>query len=245
LSSGTTKILIDNGLPMKTLAARLREIGETIEGLSGIVLSHAHTDHVSGVVRAVRHCISRGVALPVYVTEATNALIKWGDLERPPVRYFEAGKAFEVGDLRIQPWSVPHDCVDAVGFIVESNHAKIGVATDLGYIPDALRWTFRSIDALMIESNHDLAMLMAGPHPHNVKLRVSGELGHLSNGDTEEYLRGDLGRAVRHVMLAHLSRTCNDPAAVRERAQEALLRRGSNASLTIAAQDRRTEVVEL
>jgi phosphoribosyl 1,2-cyclic phosphodiesterase len=223
----------------------MAEIGERLEDVAAICISHAHTDHVSSLARVMKERIRRGRALPAYLTQATSTLIDWDGLECPPVKYFEPGKAFEIGELRISPWTVPHDCLQPVGFVVESNHAKIGIATDLGYVPDSLRFKFRDVDALLIESNHDLDMLMAGPHPMNVKVRVAGKFGHLSNSDTEEYLRTDLGPGVRHVVLGHLSRTCNLQGAVFERAQEALLQRGSAASLTIAEQDKRTELITI
>ena len=132
ISSGDTRILLDQGLPVKTLVSRLTSIGESLSDLTAIVVSHGHGDHVSGLARTVRAGISRGRAIPAYLTPATADLIDWEGLQRPPVSYFEAGSKFEIGDLQIQSFSVSHDCQDPVAFTVTDRFgAKSCVAVDL------------------------------------------------------------------------------------------------------------------
>jgi phosphoribosyl 1,2-cyclic phosphodiesterase len=245
ISTDTTRILVDCGISVKQLAARLAEIGEKPERISGIAISHAHGDHVNGLARLVRHGIKRGRAIPTYLSEYTAPVIDWDGLEAPPVKLFKAGSSFVIGDIEVSSFSTPHDCVDPVAFTLRSNGSKVGIATDLGFIPDAIRARFRGCQAVLLESNHDTEMLRVGPHPHHVKIRVGGRYGHLSNHDTTDYLAGELDPDVQHVMLLHLSQDNNLPQLARMGAEIALRRRGIAASLTIAEQDKRTEIIEI
>jgi len=245
IRAGSTRILIDAGLSVKQLVARLAEIGEKPENLSAILITHEHADHVAGLARLVKHGIKRGRAIPVYLTARTAEQIWWDGVEAPPVSLFQPGKTFVLGDLEIVGFTVPHDCVDPVSFVVRSNGSKMGIATDLGYIPDALRANFRDCQAVLIESNHDTEMLRCGPHPNNVKIRVAGRYGHLSNADTIDFLSRDLNAEAQHVMLLHLSQDNNMPELALGGAGEILSHRGMRASLSVATQDRRTEIIEI
>ena len=247
LSSGSTKIIIDNGLSLRTLAERLRQIGENIEGLTACVIGHEHGDHLSGVAKLTRERIRRGRIMPTYLSRPTAELIDWDGLERPPVAYFEAGKRFEIGDLQIFPISCAHDAVDPVAFVVTDRAgAKAVVATDMGSIPEALTLYARGAGVILLESNHDTELLRQSAYPDVVKRRISGECGHLSNAAVRVWIRRELDPAVRHLVLGHISRNTNEPRRVLEGAQEALSSRGlTDCRLSLATHQAATPVIEL
>lgn len=140
----------------------------------------------------------------------------------PAVEYFRAGISFDIGDICVTPFTVPHDAVDPVGFIFQAEGMRIAIATDLGYLPPNVRMHLQRADLLMIESNHDLEMLRDGPYPWAVKQRVLSRVGHLSNDAVGEYLANEYDGAARFVVLAHLSESNNLPELARISAERAL-----------------------
>lgn len=140
----------------------------------------------------------------------------------PAVEYFQSGNPFRIGDIAVTPFTIPHDAVDPVGFVFETEGARLGVATDLGYIPSNLHVHLRRCDILMIESNHDLEMLRDGPYPWAVKQRVMSRVGHLSNDATAEFLAHRYDGHATYVVLAHLSESNNLPELARIAAEKAL-----------------------
>ncbi len=140
----------------------------------------------------------------------------------PAVEYFNAGAAFDIGDLRITPFTIPHDAMDPVGFIVEAEGVRVAIATDLGYMSPNIALHLRRADLLMLESNHDLEMLRDGPYPWSVKQRVLSRVGHLSNDAVSEYLSRDYDGGARYIVLAHLSESNNLPELARLSAERAL-----------------------
>jgi phosphoribosyl 1,2-cyclic phosphodiesterase len=145
----------------------------------------------------------------------------------PSVSYFEAGKGFAVGDIDVQPFTIPHDAADPVGFVFEGEGVRIGFATDLGYMPANARQALRRCDVLLLESNHDTEMLRDGPYPWSVKQRVMSRVGHLSNEAAAEFLERNYDGQARYVILAHLSESNNLPALARVSAERALCDRMS------------------
>lgn len=140
----------------------------------------------------------------------------------PAVEYFSAGEGFHVGDVSVIPFTIPHDAVDPVGFIFQVDGARIGFATDLGYMPPNAKRHLRKCDVLLLESNHDLDMLRDGPYPWSVKQRVMSRVGHLSNLAAAEFLEGDYDGSAAYVVLAHLSESNNLPELARVSAERAL-----------------------
>jgi phosphoribosyl 1,2-cyclic phosphodiesterase len=145
----------------------------------------------------------------------------------PSVSYFEAGKGFAVGDIDVEPFTIPHDAADPVGFVFEGEGVRIGFATDLGYMPANARQALRCCDVLLLESNHDTEMLRDGPYPWSVKQRVMSRVGHLSNEAAAEFLERNYDGQARYVILAHLSESNNLPALARVSAERALCDRMS------------------
>lgn len=140
----------------------------------------------------------------------------------PRVEYFAAGEAFSVGDITVSPFTIPHDAADPVGFVLEAEGVRIGLATDLGYMPAHASMRLRGCNVLVLESNHDLEMLRDGPYPWSVKQRVMSRVGHLSNDAAAEFLEKSYDGQAAYVVLAHLSESNNLPELARIAAERAL-----------------------
>jgi phosphoribosyl 1,2-cyclic phosphodiesterase len=145
----------------------------------------------------------------------------------PQVEYFQAGQPFEIGDIAVSPFTIPHDAADPVGFVFRAEGVRMAFATDLGYIPPNVKAQLQSVDLLLLESNHDLEMLRDGPYPWSVKQRVLSRVGHLSNEATAEFLENSYDGQAAYVILAHLSESNNLPELARVSAERALLGRAS------------------
>jgi len=157
----------------------------------------------------------------------------------PAVEYFEAGQPFEIGDIQLSPFTIPHDAADPVGFVFRADGVRMGFATDLGYIPPNVKAQLGGVDLLLLESNHDLDMLRDGPYPWSVKQRVLSRVGHLSNEAAAEYLEKEYDGQAAYVILAHLSENNNLPELARVAAERALNGRASLLAnrLLLAAQN--------
>src|SRR5438309_10432505 len=145
--------------------------------------------------------------------------------ERPRLEKFEpfeSGHRFQVGDVEVRPFTIPHDAADPVGFTFRAEGIKVGVATDLGYMPASVRDHLRGCDLLMIESNHDLEMLRVGPYPWSVKQRVMSRVGHLSNESLAQFFVQDYDRCASYIVLAHISVQNNHPEIALRAAEAAL-----------------------
>jgi phosphoribosyl 1,2-cyclic phosphodiesterase len=239
--------LIDAGLSVRELTRRLAEIGETPEDLDAVLITHEHSDHISGLPRLVRWREKKKKPLPVFVSKLTSPMIDWdaetsGSSAPAHVEQFQAGSGWTIGNIAIQSFTIPHDAVDPVGFCFHAEGVKVGIATDLGYMPESIKIHLRRVQMLLLESNHDLEMLKVGPYPWSVKQRVMGRNGHLSNSHTCDYLEGDLDNGVQTLILGHLSEHNNHPEIVRMGAEQSLQLRGLAPRLVIAEQSRQTEV---
>jgi phosphoribosyl 1,2-cyclic phosphodiesterase len=140
----------------------------------------------------------------------------------PAVEYFHSGTSFCIGDLDITPFTIPHDAADPCGFVFSAEGIRMAVATDLGYMPPNVKAALKRIDALLLESNHDLEMLRDGPYPWSVKQRVLSRVGHLSNHATAEFLSNDYDGGATYIVLGHLSESNNAPELARIAAEQAL-----------------------
>jgi phosphoribosyl 1,2-cyclic phosphodiesterase len=145
----------------------------------------------------------------------------------PAVEYFQAGEPFEIGDISISSFTIPHDAADPVGFVFRAEGVRIGFATDLGYIPPNVKAQLKGLDLLLLESNHDREMLRDGPYPWAVKQRVMSRVGHLSNEAAAEFLENGYDGQAAYVILAHLSESNNLPDLARVTAERALIGRAS------------------
>jgi phosphoribosyl 1,2-cyclic phosphodiesterase len=225
---------------MREAGKRLAAIGEDLTRLDAILITHEHSDHVAGLPVLARN---KNVHAAIYMTWLTEPAIDWGT-GQPRLEKFQAGASFPIGDIEVQSFSIPHDAIDPVGFCFQAEGVRIGVATDLGYVPDSIKFHLRRTDLLLLESNHDLDMLKVGPYPWAVKQRVMSRVGHLSNLVMSDFLMGDLDSSTAHLVLGHISEQNNHPEIVRMVAAEALERRGLQTRLCLAAQRTSTEVFQ-
>jgi len=231
LATERTRLLIDVGLSRKETFERLERIGVSPQSLTAILITHEHSDHVSGLPVLAKP--RDGFQIPVYVSRLTAPAIPLGDCV-PNLELFQAGASFTIGDFDITSFTIPHDAVDPVGFSFRAEGIKVSIVTDLGYMPDSVRMQLRGSDALLLESNHDLNMLKVGPYPWSVKQRVMGRMGHLSNDAACSFVREDLDNRTSTLILGHLSEHNNHPELVRQAAMEALNGRSLFTRLLIA-----------
>jgi phosphoribosyl 1,2-cyclic phosphodiesterase len=145
----------------------------------------------------------------------------------PSVQYFQAGRPFQIGDISVSPFTIPHDAADPVGFVFQAEGVRMALATDLGYVPPNVKAQLNRVDLLLLESNHDLEMLRDGPYPWQVKQRVLSRVGHLSNEATAEFLESGYDGQATYVILGHLSESNNLPDLARVTAERALAGRAS------------------
>jgi phosphoribosyl 1,2-cyclic phosphodiesterase len=233
-----TCILVDAGLGKREAMTRLAAIGEAVEDLQAILVTHEHSDHVSGLIP-----IAKQSKAPIFVTRLTADTIPWGDFV-PTLESFGAGTCFTIGDIDVSSFTVPHDAIDPVGFCFRTQGIKLGLVTDLGYMTDSIKFHLRGTDLLVLESNHDLEMLKVGPYPWSVKQRVMGRKGHLSNEVVSDFIRFDLDCTISTLVLGHLSEHNNHPEIVRNTAGRALdgAGRALFTRLVVAEPKQQTEV---
>ncbi len=225
LASSRARLLVDAGLSCRETCRRMANVGEDFRQLTAILISHEHSDHIEGL-----WVLARKLDIPVYMSAATySAWQRWArakyDGVRPAVaklETFQAGRSFTIADITINPFTIPHDAVDPVGFTFRADGVKIGMVTDLGYMPLSVMDNLRRCDGLMIESNHDIEMLRGGPYPWAVKQRVMSRVGHLSNEALAEFFLSDYDGSAAFLVLAHLSEQNNHPDLARRTAERAL-----------------------
>lgn len=234
----TTRILVDAGLSGRQIAQRLEPLSRTIDQLTAIILTHEHSDHTRalGVL-----CKSR--PLPVYANrltaEAVQADPEWKDKARISWRLFSTGHPFEVGDLTVETFSVPHDAYDPVGFVIRHGSHALGVLTDLGHVTKLVTERCRAMDALVLESNHDVKLLQEDTvRPWVTKQRIMSRHGHLSNDAAATLACEVASDKLRHVFLAHLSRDCNRPELAQRVVGDKLRKLGAHhVAVAVAKQD--------
>jgi len=202
-----TRILIDAGLSARKTAERLADIGERVEDIDAICVSHEHGDHIAGI-----RVLQKTYGMPVYANGVTrDAILR--DSKQAGLKWcqFTTGFPFPIGDFSVHPFSVPHDADDPVGFIFSAGSLKVGVATDIGKVTNVLRERLRKCHAVVIEANHDEELLEASTRPWSLKQRISGNRGHLSNRAAAALMAEIAGDGLQHLFLAHLSSDCNSP----------------------------------
>jgi phosphoribosyl 1,2-cyclic phosphodiesterase len=207
VEAGGARLLFDAGISGRQAERRLAALGRDIRRVDALLISHEHADHVrcAGIYQ-------RKFGLPLYATPGTlDAAERGGDLgPLGEVRPFAAGEAIAVGRAAVHTLPTPHDGADGVAFVVDDGR-RLGLLTDLGHPFGALDAVVASLDAVVLESNHDADMLAAGPYPQALKGRIRGPGGHLSNLEAAELLARAADGRLRWACLAHLSEQNNDP----------------------------------
>ena len=203
--SGETLLLVECGLALSKIVGYLAAHQVAPADLSGILLTHEHSDHS----RSARQ-LSDAYGIPFFATQGTLDHRTLRDSRL--ARLVFPDRRFSLGDLEILPFPVPHDGREPVGYRLASQSGTVCVTTDLGFVPNKVISHFRDTDLLVLEANHDEAMLQAGPYPAFLKRRVLGNLGHLSNVATADALVACRDRVAPRVWLAHLSQVNNSPS---------------------------------
>ena len=236
---GNTRLLIDAGKPGRTIENALKGIGADIRTVSGVLITHEHSDHIAGA-----GVLARKYHLPLYATTGT-----WKAMEDkigtvpPDMRYeITAGQEFYLGSIGVAPFSIPHDAADPVGFRLYGGGVSVSTATDLGYFSDEVWSNVAGSTLVLLESNHDPDMLRANPrYTAALKARILGDHGHLSNEDCAEALLRLVSAGTSDVILGHLSGENNTPTLARRVSGTALeregIRTGEDVRLQVALRD--------
>lgn len=207
LCTGNTHVLLDCGFGLKDSVARMARLGVSPEQLNGILVTHEHGDHVSGVGR-----LARKYNIPVWLSHGTRQALPKAFADIGSLHEIDPHQEFSIQDIQVQPYPVPHDAAEPVQFVFGNGVRRLGVLTDTGCDTPHIKSKLSGCDALVLECNHDSEMLMNGDYPCSLKRRVAGRLGHLSNQQSAELLADlDFSR-LQHLVAAHLSSRNNTPA---------------------------------
>ena len=221
---GRTRLLIDAGKSGKTIEDALTSIGADIRSLSGVLITHEHSDHISGA-----GVLARKYHLPIYATRETWWAMKdkLGKIPADSMREIEAGKDFWLGDIGVSPFSIPHDAADPVGFRLYGGRLSVSTATDLGVFSENVYARVAGSTLVLLESKHDPDLLRANPrYSAALKARILGDRGHLSNEACSAALLRLIDAGTTHVILGHLSGENNTPVLARKVSTEAMMREG-------------------
>lgn len=204
IESGETRLIFDFGLSCKATVSRLEEIGIMPISLSGIFISHEHLDHCRGL-----KVFSKKYNVPIYANEPTAQLLE-NDL-RPSIkiRRILSQEEIKIGEIKVHPFSVPHNSADPLGFTISAKKKKAGILTDCGYATGLIKQRLKDVDLLLIESNYDEGMLTNSSYPWSIKQRIRGRLGHLSNKDAAALIAELFEGRSANVILGHISENTN------------------------------------
>lgn len=247
------RVLLDAGLPLRETRARAEALGLDLAGASELLLTHEHADHCAGA-----GVLARKLGVLVRGTAGTLGALR----DRPPAELLAplaAGETLLLGggtgagarlaSLRVTPVALPHDAAEPVAYVFEERTplgvARAAVVTDLGCTPPAVAEALQGLDALVLEFNHDLRMLLEGPYPAALKARIRSRVGHLSNAQAAALLTQLAHPGLRCVALAHLSEHNNTPSLARRAAEAALARAGCDAALSVGEQSGPIEPLEV
>ena len=234
VQQGVTKVLVDAGLAGKRIEERLQAVDVAGADLHALVVTHEHSDHIHGV-----GVLARRFDLPVWMTRGTfeGSKKKFRGTER--IRIFDNDEGFDIGDLYFQPFSISHDAVDPVNFVVRSGQSALAIATDMGTVTQLVYQRIRGADLVIMETNYDRELLMNGPYPWDLKQRISGNRGHLANEKAADTLCSLAQEGLQQAVLAHLSDKNNRPELAEGVCREDLKARGVNQfMLSVAEQER-------
>lgn len=207
VSHGGTHILIDAGISMRRIVASAAQAGLTMGNIGGVLITHEHSDHVSGLKTLLKNY---PVELYAPHTVANRIMGMLPDA-MGRTHIIPVGERFTIGELSLTAFHTSHDTDESVGYRIDADGESFAVATDTGRVTDEMLSELTGVDAVLIEANHDVQRLLDGPYPPYLKRRILADTGHLSNADCAALARTLVERGTRQVILGHLSRTNNTP----------------------------------
>jgi len=206
LESGRTRVLVDCGFGVRETALRLARLGVAPDSIRAVLVTHEHSDHGRGVAR-----FAARFGCEIRLTHGCHAMLAVST-EMPAADIIDSHAAFSVDDLEFQPYPVPHDAREPVQYVASDGVRRFGLLTDIGHVTEHMAGMLRGCDALVLECNHEVAMLKAGSYPPSLKARILGRYGHLDNQASADLLRQVAHPGLQHVVAAHLSEENNTPA---------------------------------
>ena len=242
VESDGVAVLIDAGFSGRDLEQRIESVGVSVSSLAGIVISHDHGDHTRGM-----GILARRFGVPLYLTDKTRVACTALLSGKEKVELYASQQPFQIGPFEVQPFLTVHDAADPVAIAVEHKPtgSRLGIATDLGRPTASVRASLRNCHVLVLEANHDEAMLWNGPYPWSVKQRIASSHGHLSNRAAADLVKELPHPGLGAVILAHLSVHCNSAGVALEIPQKVLDRLGFKGTLQVAPQDRPMEPIDV
>lgn len=208
VGSDNTHLMVDAGISGRKIEDGLNSLGLKTEEMDGILITHEHSDHVGGI-----GVLARRYGIPMYATRGTIDAIKGmsylGKIPEELFRVIEPDKPFTVNDLKVSPVKISHDAAEPVAYRIGNKESSVGVLSDLGKYNDYIVESFFGVDALLLEANHDVNMLQVGKYPYQLKCRILGDKGHLSNESSGRLLSRLLHDDLKTVFLGHLSKENN------------------------------------
>jgi phosphoribosyl 1,2-cyclic phosphodiesterase len=233
LSSKNTKVLIDAGISTKQILLRLETLKVDISQIDAILITHEHMDHIEGL-----KVLTGRYNIPVIANSETAKQICSNLYIKPKFMIFTSNEEFTFKDLTVFPFSIQHDTLDPVGFLIKTNELKLGFCTDIGFVTSLVKKHLAKCDYLYLEANHNIDMVHACNRPINHKQRVLGRCGHLSNEESLYLLESIIHDKLKHVYLAHLSAECNGEDVVKRVFGEFFKKQKTKIKLSIASRSK-------
>ena len=244
IRTGKSAILLDAGLSGKKIIELLKSINVSPESLNAIVISHEHGDHIQGA-----GILCRKLNIPLYITKLTHSVCSYRLGKLPAGKtYFETGKDFEIGDIKIKAFQSSHDVIDGCNFVFwkkGDNKRKLAIATDLGYSSRLMLHNLQDCTTIILESNHDVEMLLNGPYPPHLKQRIKSRQGHLSNEQAVDVVTQVRHPGLKNLILAHLSEKNNLPKKAEKLMNNFLKEVDHNLNLQVSSQYEATALINV
>lgn len=238
VESENTKLLIDAGVSLKKIEAGLETLNVSPSSLDGILVTHEHSDHIQSLGN-----LSKKFNLPVYANSETfDAMPKQTDkISTENINKFKVAEKFQIKDIEVNPFSIPHDAANPCGFNITNNSDKISIATDIGHMTNDILKQLEDSKFILLESNYDTEVLKCSKYPYLLKQRIAGPNGHLSNDVASKVINYLLQGNLKTAMLGHLSKESNFPELAYQTVVDEIIRAGTDVSklnLSVASRDK-------